>query len=239
MTQDRPAARRALTAVEAGRIRTQLELDILRAYGRGAGLKDISLRLGCGDAPVSSLITEIRFSRGLAQQLVREAAIASRRAVPPPAPAPSPQRARPAAPTTVRAVPAPATTMEAPMPAALEHTTAVVIDTLIQRAHQSGSAKAARLAGQLRTLVDDLTTALDRVEHEQALRKKIADLQAQIDETRKELGDKPTPARSAPTGPTPATIRAWAASAGVPCSALGRVPATVVEAYHLAHPTAA
>ena len=73
------------------------------------------------------------------------------------------------------------------------------------------------------------------------LRQEQAALEARLAEIKQQLrpAGRRTPAASGPAG-EPAgrvdskTIRAWAATHGITCSATGRIPASVVDAYHQA-----
>lgn len=78
-------------------------------------------------------------------------------------------------------------------------------------------ARIARLAGRVIGDVRDLASAIDAY---RAAQDEIARLEAELADAK---------ARLCPTGAQ--AIREWAAEAGVPCPARGRIPAMVVRRY--------
>lgn len=216
-----------------------LQIEILRLFGQGLGLKAITLQMKCADAVVADLITGIQFNRQYARELARRAEAG----LPPAPPAVPPSPVRRAVPPQPAPEPAPPATPD-PEPTMPDPTTAT-IDALIDRAHDSGLPRAVRLADRITDLATELETLLDRTDRERDLLARIAELDAQRTAARAELAAltsrTPAPPTTDQTSPPAAggrhaAIRTWATAQGMRCSATGRIPAAVLTAYEAAHP---
>lgn len=107
---------------------------------------------------------------------------------------------------------------------------------------QSAANKVLDDIDRLRTLIRDdekKHAARRKAEREKAeARAEVERLKQQLAEAQAKLRGGKTPAKKTTTntdGPSAAEVRAWAASNGVDCPAVGRVPAAVREAYETAH----
>lgn len=134
----------------------------------------------------------------------------------PPRPVPTPPPAPSAAPTPVAAT------------AAKDDTDAA----LLAQAKSSTKARTRALGEKITTLLDQLRAVLEEETRVAANAARIAQLEAEL----AALKGKPAPTTvkssgTAPDGPDSKTIRAWAVANGVTCPAVGRVPATVRDAY--------
>lgn len=136
---------------------------------------------------------------------------------------------------------------DAEQKAAQERVTATnpSIEDLLTTAEKSGITKAERLAGRIRTQLDELANVLRNTEQERVLRTTIAVLRQHIDKTTKELqrlkgGPKrpvENPFKAAkvngtPNGTVPGkVIRQWCRDNGVECPPIGKVPNAVRALY--------
>jgi hypothetical protein len=111
-------------------------------------------------------------------------------------------------------------------------------DGVIGRAVASGVPKLVRLADRVSELLDQLEQQVREYEQSKELRAKAEELERQLAEVRRQLAPKrATPVLAGAVDgdrPDPATVRAWAADAGVECPARGRLPDRVVAAYRQA-----
>ena len=120
------------------------------------------------------------------------------------------------------------------------------IAALLEAADATGDPRMTKTADKIRELLTGLRADMAAHQQDAKLRQEQTALEARLAEIKKQLRPtgRRTPTTAAPTtaGPTGApaarvdskTIRAWAAEHGITCSATGRIPAGVVDAYHQA-----
>lgn len=127
------------------------------------------------------------------------------------------------------AVAAPAPVMLVPEPDSLTE--------LLKNADAAGG-RAARLAGKVRALIEELTPIVAMSQQERELREKVDAAAAELEKARAALKSftgkplAPVSAKPAPDDRPPAkTVRAWAERNGVDCKPNGIVPDRVYEAY--------
>ena len=115
------------------------------------------------------------------------------------------------------------------------------IAALLEAADATGDPRVKKTVDKIRELLAGLRADMAAHQADARLRQEQAALEARLAEIKKQLrpAGRRTPAGSAPAG-EPAgrvdskAIRAWAAEQGIACSATGRIPASVVDAYHQA-----
>lgn len=125
------------------------------------------------------------------------------------------------------------------------------LEALLQAAHATGLPRLQRAADKIRDLVAELRTDLADHLREAKLRAEQADLEARLAAIKEQLRPRRTPAVLATTATpalaettAPATgtaarldtmaVRAWAAEQGLACSAHGRIPGAIADAYRQA-----
>ena len=111
------------------------------------------------------------------------------------------------------------------------------IAALLDQATKAKSARIRKAADKARSLVDDIRTSLaQEIEDEKraaAARRDIERLERELAEAKARLkGGKATV--EVGSGIPAAELRAWAKQNGIECSPMGRIPATVREAYEAA-----
>ena len=115
------------------------------------------------------------------------------------------------------------------------------IAALLEAADATGDPRVKKTVDKIRELLAGLRADMATHQADARLRQEQAALEARLAEIKKQLrpAGRRTPAVSAPAG-EPAgrvdnkAIRQWAAERGIACSATGRIPASVVDAYHQA-----
>jgi WhiB family redox-sensing transcriptional regulator len=130
----------------------------------------------------------------------------------------------------------PKTTAE---PAPADQDLALGLEELLRRGDHSESAATRAAAKKARAAVEELQERVRTEAAEKQVRDRIAALQKEMETAQAQLRElrpgKATARRSGSAGPTPKEMRAWAASNGITCPAMGRVPQDVVDAYNTAH----
>ncbi|MEV6297828.1 histone-like nucleoid-structuring protein Lsr2 [Actinoplanes sp. NPDC051861] len=115
------------------------------------------------------------------------------------------------------------------------------ISAVVARAIASERPNLVSLADRIADLADDLEKQLTEHEKTAELRAEADKLEARLAEIRAQIGTSRRGKTDPVTTPFPApdakAVRAWAAEAGVDCPKLGRVPASVVQAYERAQAT--
>jgi hypothetical protein len=218
-------------------IRNADQRRILSWYATGDDIKQITAKTGLAHDLVSGTVSTLTsFDRGRARQLViaydasrkqSDATLAAAVAASKP-----PTKAKPSTADTPAKM-----TMAEPDPVDTPRSqprTRRPLDELIAEAESSPLPALQRAAARIRKLGADLHDALEASLHEAAVRARIAELKAELDQKHAELrGMIGKPINGAEKPVDWKTIRTWAAQQGMPCPATGRVPRTVVDAYQL------
>lgn len=115
----------------------------------------------------------------------------------------------------------------------------LAVDELLAWAEKDGPARAHTVAARIRAQLAELAQLHEQHAATDVLRKTISVLERQLADAKAELrqttGAKASPASAGAPSASTSTIRAWALEHGHQVAPIGRVPASVVEAYRAAH----
>ena len=112
------------------------------------------------------------------------------------------------------------------------------LSTLLDTAQTSGNPRLERMAAKIRDLLADLQGQVAEHTRDAQLRQELSDLEGRLAAVKEQLRPKRTAAAAAPVvnagSVDTGAVRVWAAENGWECSARGRIPAAVLEAYRAA-----
>ena len=115
---------------------------------------------------------------------------------------------------------------------------------LLDAADATGDPRMKKTADKIRELLAELRADVaghrehaELLQEQERLQARLAEIKQRLRPSTRRPATGQGPAGSADRTPVDSkTIRAWAAEQGITCSATGRVPQSITDAYHQAHP---